>query len=105
MSCGAEPTLYGEPADHAMLEAQVRPIAVALQAGGEVTVRGSIGSVCEMGCWFYLLDDEELLYIKLDLASSLIIPPDSKGREALVRGVLEGEGAERELVAKSVVIY
>lgn len=71
---------------------------------GEVVLAGTVGEVCTQGCWFYLLDETTMIFVELDLASRLVIPRDSAGREVLVKGRIVGEGNERLLQAETVVL-
>jgi hypothetical protein len=68
-------------------------------------VEGEIGEVCPMGCWFYLLGAKDMVYVELDLASGFVIPKNSRGKRAVVRGTVQGTGAERRLKAGTVVVY
>lgn len=108
--CGTKPPiLYGAAAPG--LQELAVDLDLALQAHGpnvvegNVVVRGSIGQVCDQGCWFYLLGDKGLVYVKLDLGAGLVIPIDSKGKQAVVAGRFQGDGAERKLLGESVLIY
>ncbi len=103
-ACKPDPDVYGAAADVSALEAQATTLAAA-PAAGPATVRGVIGEVCRMGCWFYLLDEEDLTYVDLDLGAGFVIPPDSSGRRVVVAGRLEGAGAERKLDADTVILY
>ena len=103
--CGGGEKLYGAPVDIEALRGRAVPLEQALSEGGEVEVVGSIGRVCDMGCWFYLMGEEEMLYVKLDLAAGLVIPTDSEGKGVLAVGEITGEGAAQELQARTVVLY
>ena len=106
-SCGGSgPTLYGADASAKDLEHLAVDLDKGLQAAfPEVVVRGEIGQVCDQGCWFYLLGQKGILYVKLDLSKGLVIPTDSKGKTAVVSGVLQGEAEERKLVGETILIY
>lgn len=101
--CGRD-AVYGEPADAAALKREAVTFSAALPAGRHV-VSGQVGEVCPMGCWFYLLVDSSLVYVQLDLESGFVIPRSSKGKQAVVRGELTGEGPERKLKAETVVLH
>jgi len=102
-SCASDPVVYGESASVAALEE--RAVAVsALPAAGPVVVRGEVGQVCKMGCWFFLLDPTGLQRIELDLATGFVIPPDSIGKEAIVAGTLRTKASQRVLQADTVIL-
>ena len=103
-ACTPAPDLYGKPASIKHLEQQAAPLRT-LSVGAPAVVRGQLGEVCKMGCWFYLLGDSGLRRVELDLSSGFVIPPDSAGREALVAGSLTAEGPEGRIVAETVVLY
>ena len=101
--CGRD-TLYGAAADVSELKDEAVAWDLSLPEGG-ITVAGEIGEVCPMGCWFYLLGSKDMVYVELDLASGFVIPKNSRGKRAVVRGTLQGTGAERRLKAGTVVVY
>ncbi len=103
MGCGG-PSTYGAAEDVAELKAQAVAWEASLPEGG-ITVDGEIGEVCPLGCWFYLLGAQDMVYVELDLASGFVIPKNSKGKRAVVRGTVQGTGAERRLKAGTVVVY
>ncbi len=101
--CGGD-TLYGAAAE----VGELKGAAVAWEAShpeGEITVKGEIGEVCPMGCWFYLLGKGDMVYVELDLERGFVIPKKSKGKQAVVKGTVRGTGAERRLKAGTVVVY
>lgn len=101
--CGRD-TLYGAAGEVSELKGSA--VAwVGSHPEGEITVQGEIGEVCPMGCWFYLLGATEMVYVELDLASGFVIPKNSRGKRAVVRGTVQGTGAERRLKAGTVVVY
>jgi hypothetical protein len=51
------------------------------------------------------MGDAEMVYVKLDLASGLVIPVDSQGKRVLAVGEFVGEGASAEFKATTVVLY
>lgn len=106
LACGGEsgPERYGAPSPD--MEHLAVDLDKALRSPlADVVVRGEIGQVCDQGCWFYLLGTHGLVYVKLDLGRGLVIPSDSKGKQAVVAGRLEGDGEQRKLVGESLVIY
>ena len=74
------------------------------QGVGEVTVEGELGVVCELGCWFYLLDDAEMIFVRREQGTGWTIQPDSSGLRAVAIGTLQGEGESLELAAGSVAV-
>ena len=105
VGCQKEWVLYGVESDiRSMQEEAIGVSDGVAQKTGPVTVSGEIGEVCEVGCWFYLIDEEDLLFVRRDLSLSFVIPRDSTGRKAVVMGSLEGEGEALELVAQTVGI-
>jgi len=104
--CGGGPVLYGATASAKDLENLAVDLDKGLQAPfPEVIVRGEIGQVCDQGCWFYLLGQKGMVYVKLDLSGGLVIPTDSKGKTAVVSGKLQGESEGRKLVGETILIY
>jgi hypothetical protein len=103
--CGPNaPILYGAAAPD--LQESAVDLDSALQSDAhEAVVRGTIGQVCDQGCWFYLLGAKGLVYVKLDLGAGLVIPVGSKGKQAVVSGRFQGKGAERKLLGQSILIY
>ena len=77
---------------------------VGLSMGRNVVVQGEVGEVCEVGCWFYLMDAQSVVLVHRGPGQTFVIPQDARGRQALVRGQLEGEGRSLELAARSVGI-
>lgn len=114
-SCAREtdgPTLYGASASLGSLTETAQPLASLAVAAGSaasqpsVTVRGTIGKVCQsMGCWFYLTDATSMLLIDLDNGSRFTIPTDATGHDAIVRGRLEVDGGDRRIVATAAAIF
>ena len=107
--CRGEPeaTRYGAPADAAALRRAARPVSSLAKAipAEPVVLSGEVGRICKMGCWFYLQDEREMLYVSLDLEGGFVIPTDSTGARAVVRGQIEGSGGDRELRARTVLLY
>ncbi len=103
-ACGGSPQIYGVEVDPAVIRQEARPLQSSL-AEAEVTLSGTVGEVCPMGCWFYLLGDAAMVYVELDLGSGFVIPKDSAGRQAVVRGRLRLEDAAMRLKAETVVLY
>jgi hypothetical protein len=113
VGCGTGWESYGEAAgeEAEALLARARGVESLAEegpagpAGGtRVVLRGRVGEVCHMGCWFYLVDEKDLVYVKLDMGTGFVIPPDSAGAEAVVLGTLRGSGAEREIKAERVLL-
>ncbi len=102
LACSSGPEVVGTSADPEALAREVQPLRE--DSRGTVVVAGTVGEVCTQGCWFYLLDTSSMVFVQLDLASGLVIPRDSGGREVIVRGRIVGEGAERVLEADTVVL-
>lgn len=102
-ACGRpDAVALGAPVD----PAQAVPLsaALALPAGSEVTLAGRVEEVCtSAGCWFVLraVEGEELrdLFVDLQPSASFRLDASARGRGALVRGTLAGEGPDRELHA------
>jgi len=102
LACGPSQIVMGEPIDRAELEASVVPLAQA--KAGKVVLRGTVGQVCDQGCWFYLYEPTSMIMVNLDLAAGLKMEKAAKGRPVLVRGTLKGEGAARSLTAETVIL-
>ena len=103
--CESPPALYGEAISFEALRDEAVALGAARLIDGPVTVSGSVGRVCDAGCWFYLMDETELVYVKLDLASGLVIPSDSEGKQVFAAGEFEGEGSSVEFRASTVLLY
>jgi len=109
----SSPHLYGSGAERSLLEKEavvLDEVLVDAERSGPVVVQGEIGQVCDLGCWFYLLGQRGVLYVKMDLDSGLVIPGSSVKKRAIVRGVLQSEGESktsqgRRLLAEQVLIY
>jgi hypothetical protein len=67
-----------------------------------VQVKGTIGEVCNAGCWFYLKDGDDMVYV--DVEGDYAVPPTSTGRRALVVGTTDGDGGSRILKATTVCL-
>jgi hypothetical protein len=105
IGCSREWALYGEEVELPGLQSRALSVSDGVsQKTGEVIVAGEIGEVCSIGCWFYLIDDEEMLFVRRHKRTNLTVPTDSSGRDAVVKGVLKGEGETLELEATSVGI-
>ena len=102
MGCSTDPLVVGTPNDIDGLTAQVQPLTATHV--GPVVLKGTVGQVCEAGCWFYLLDTDSLIFVQLDLATGQQIPTDSTGREALVKGTIVSSDAGRTLVPETVIL-
>jgi hypothetical protein len=102
LACERGPTVVGAPADPAALARDTQVLTD--QSMGSVVLRGTVGQVCDTGCWFYLLDDTSLLFVQLDLATGLSIPTDSQGEPVLVKGRIVDEAGQRVLHAETVVL-
>lgn len=102
MACRSEPAVYGTPADPSTLALAAQPLGA--DTVGPVVVRGTVGQVCDAGCWFYLLDAQSLLFVQLDLATGLTIPTDSQGQPVLVKGRIIEESGQRVLHAETVIL-
>ena len=107
LGCSSSPLLIGDVTDVAALEQGAQAVDQALrsESSGTVILRGRIGRVCDEGCWFYLMGDQGLLYVKLDLSSQLVLPGKSEGREALVKGTLLQEDAGQVLQGEGIVLF
>ncbi len=100
--------MYGKAVQLGDVEAAAVTVSALGPAAGEraVVARGKVGRVCQsMGCWFYLADDDELVYIDLEGGSRFTIPLDAEGRPAVVAGRLAGDGGDRRIVAATVVLW
>jgi len=102
--CGASPQIYGVAVDPVTIRQEASPLGVAMTEK-QVTVSGTVGEVCPMGCWFYLLGETSMVYVELDLGAGFVIPKDSGGRQAVVRGRVRVEDAAMRLKAETVVLY
>ncbi len=102
LACERGPTVVGGPADPASLAREA--VALDDRALGPVVVRGTVGQVCDAGCWFYLLDETSLIFVQLDLKTGLSIPTDSQGEPVLVKGRIVDEAGQRVLHAETVVL-
>jgi len=87
------------PAELAGRAGALRPALDAPEAT-PVEVRGTIGEVCKAGCWFYLKDGEDMVYV--DVAGEFAVPPTATGKRALVVGTTDGDGGSRTLKATTV---
>jgi len=72
------------------------------EKGVEVVVNGKIGQICPRGCWFYLEDDKDTVYV--NVLGALEIPQDAKGKKAVVKAKIEGSGGAKTLEATTVLI-
>ncbi len=79
----------------------LRPALDAPEAT-RVEVKGTIGEVCKAGCWFYLKDGEDMVYV--DVAGEYAVPPTATGMRALVIGTTDGDGGSRILKATTVCL-
>ena len=105
VGCDSGWTQYGEATDIDSLQAEAMGVSAGLSQGaGAVVVKGQIGEVCDVGCWFYLMDDESLVLVHRGPGQTFVIPQDARGRQAVVQGHLEGEGESLQLAARSVGI-
>lgn len=102
LACERGPTVVGTPADPAALARDVEVLSE--RSLGPVVLRGTVGQVCDTGCWFYLLDEASLVFVQLDLATGLSIPRDSGGQPVLVKGRIVDEAGQRVLHAETVVL-
>ena len=89
------------------LEGAAVTVDKALRAAepGAVVLRGRIGQICEEGCWFYLLGQTGVLYVKLNLVEGLVVPPNSEGKEAIVKGELSVVEGAPTLRGETVLLY
>ena len=103
---GGDWTVYGVPAEVDALRSRVQDLREipSPPPTTPVVLEGTVGTVCDMGCWFYLLDESDMIYVKLDLTSSFVIPSDAMGRKVIIRGTLEGD-PETLLRADTVLLY
>ena len=96
--------VYGTDADPDGLKAEAEAFRGDL-GNGVATVRGEVGEVCPMGCWFYLLGPSDMIYVELDLATGFVIPKNSQGKQVVVKGTLKGTATERRLKADTVLLF
>jgi hypothetical protein len=96
---------YGAPVPAEEFKQRAVPVANVITAKETQSfdVHGIIGKVCPRGCWFYLMDDQSMIYVDLS-PKDLVIPSDSEGRSAWVRGVVKGKAPDKVLEASSVLI-
>jgi hypothetical protein len=76
--------------------------ALARPAGESVVVEGEVKRVCQAsGCWLDLADGEASVRVHFENAdgSRFYLPKDGAGGRVLVHATIEGDGAERTLVA------
>ena len=76
--------------------------ALENEKGVEVVVKGEVGQICPRGCWFYLKDDKDTIYV--NVLGALEIPQDAKGKKAVVKAKIEGSGGGKTLEATTVLI-
>ena len=97
--------IYGDGLPVSELRTKAIPLdqAFSSEDGTQLAVRGTIGKVCQKGCWFYLLGDKSMVYVDLSL-KELTIPTSSTEKKAWVNGVLRGSGADRALEASMLLI-
>ena len=76
--------------------------ALENEKGVEVVVSGKIGQICPRGCWFYLEDDKDTVYV--NVLGALEVPQDAKGKKALVKAKVDGSGGGKTLEATTVLI-
>ena len=75
---------YGREANLQQMQRTAVTVTNAVAQGvGEVTVEGELGVVCELGCWFYLLDDAEMIFVRREQGTGWTIQPDSSGLRAV----------------------
>lgn len=102
------PVVHGRAVDLATIAARAVSVSKLGPVDGtrDVVASGDVGRVCQsMGCWFYLADEAEMVFIDLEGGSRFTIPLDSEGRRAVVVGTLRGVGGDRRLVADTVVLW
>ena len=102
------PIVHGKAVDVPALEAAAAPVSKLGEAPERrpVTASGHISQVCQsMGCWFYLADDHDMVYIDLEHGSRFTIPKDSRGQRCLVAGTLAADGGDRRIIADTVVLW
>ena len=107
LGCGGDsPLVLGE----AMDPESPTPLQLILEhpeeyLGREVTVQGRIGPVCQqMGCWFYLQEEDRILLVDLQHGRRFTVPRDSAGRWAVITGEIQGEVSDLRIVGRAARI-
>ena len=67
-----------------------------------VTLQGEIGQICPSGCWFFVKQNENELYVNLSPSGFAI--PQKSGAEVKVEGKLLAHNNSLIMVAKGVEI-
>lgn len=70
--------------------------------GKTIKVEGRIIRECPTGCWFYLQDETDTIYVNLHPSGFAI--PQGVGKEVVVEGELKSKGGRLEIIGKGVVI-
>lgn len=92
--------IHGAPFDAATVQALSE--ALARPAGDAVVVEGDVVRVCQAsGCWLDLSSGGASVRVHFENAdgSKFYLPRDGAGGKVVVQARIQGEGAERELVA------
>ena len=72
------------------------------QESDSLVLTGTIGKVCPAGCWFYLLEDADMVYV--DVLGDFEVPQSASGKTAWVQGRINGEGGARILQGTRVLV-
>ena len=72
------------------------------QENDSLVLTGTVGKVCPAGCWFYLLEDADMVYV--DVLGDYEVPQEASGRTAWVKGRINGEGGARILQGSRVLV-
>ena len=73
--------------------------------GRQVTVEGRIGPVCQqMGCWFYLQQEDQIIMVDLQHGRRFTVPTDSAGRWVIITGEIQGEESDLKIVGRAARI-
>jgi len=99
--CAKQNGSFGQP----ITEAQFTPIGDILAkpeqfAGKTVKVGGKITDECPSGGWFFLQDQNGLIYVNLH--PSYFAIPQARGQQAVVQGSVRKEGTQIEITGEGV---
>ena len=101
--CAKQNNSFGQP----ITEAKLTPIGDILAkpeqfAGKTVKVEGQITDECPSGGWFFLKDQNGVIYVNLH--PSYFVIPQVRGHQAVAQGTVRKEGTQIEIIGEGVEI-
>ncbi len=99
------PALLGGTIDLADFESRKAPVdkVRGAKAGDELVLEGQVGKVCKAGCWFFLQNEEHVVYV--DVLGDFKVPVEATKRRAMVKGRVSGDGGSRIFEATRVALF